>query len=100
MACGTGLQAAIHISNKIALGQIDSGIAGGVDTASDAPIGVGEGLRKMLLELSRAKTTVQRLKAVAKFRPRFLAPNIPSAMEPPTRLSCGEHCELMAKQWH
>jgi acetyl-CoA C-acetyltransferase len=99
MACGTGLQAAINVGNKIALGQIDSGIAGGCDTASDAPIGVGEGLRKMLLELNRARTGAQRLKAVAKFRPKFLVPSIPSVMEPRTRLSMGDHCELMAKEW-
>ncbi len=99
MACGTGLQAAINIANKIALGQIDSGIAGGVDTTSDAPIAVGEKLRKILLEANRAKTTGQRLKALAKFRPGMLAPSIPTNGEPRTRMSMGEHCELMAQQW-
>ncbi|MGH8460698.1 MAG: acetyl-CoA C-acetyltransferase [Stenotrophobium sp.] len=99
MACGTGLQAAINIGNKIALGQIDSGIAGGVDTTSDAPIGVGEGLRKILLEVNRAKTGQQRLKALAKFRPSMLAPNLPAVSEPRTKMSMGDHCELMAKEW-
>ena len=56
IACGTGLQAAFVVANKIALGQIDVGIAGGVDTTSDAPIAVGDGLRKVLLELNVAKT--------------------------------------------
>src|SRR5688572_15720946 len=69
MACGTGLQAAINIANKIALGQIDVGIAGGADTTSDAPIGVNEKLRKILLEANRGKTNTQKLKALAKFRP-------------------------------
>jgi acetyl-CoA C-acetyltransferase len=98
-ACGTGLEAAICIGNKIALGQIDSGVAGGVDTASDAPIAVGERLRKILLEANRAKTGGQRLKAIAKFRPSMLAPAIPTNGEPRTRLSMGQHCELMAKEW-
>jgi len=98
-ACGTGLEAAICIGNKIALGQIDSGLAGGVDTASDAPIAVGEKLRKILLEVNRAKTGGQRLKALAKFRPSMLAPAIPSNGEPRTRMSMGQHCELMAKEW-
>jgi acetyl-CoA C-acetyltransferase len=98
-ACGTGLEAAICIGNKIALGQIDSGFAGGVDTASDAPIAVGERLRKILLEANRAKTGGQRLKAIAKFRPSMLAPAIPTNGEPRTRLSMGQHCELMAKEW-
>jgi acetyl-CoA C-acetyltransferase len=100
MACGTGLQATIHMANKIALGQIDSAIAGGVDTASDAPIGVNERLRRLLLEANKAKTTGQRLKALAKFRPSMLAPNIPAVTEPRTRLSMGQHCEIMAKEWN
>jgi acetyl-CoA C-acetyltransferase len=98
-ACGTGLEAAICIGNKIALGQIDSGIAGGVDTASDAPIAVNEKLRKILLEANRAKTTGQRLKAIAKIRPSMLAPAIPTNGEPRTKLSMGQHCELMAQEW-
>jgi acetyl-CoA C-acetyltransferase len=99
MACGTGLQAAIGVANKIALGQIDSGIAGGVDTTSDAPIAVGEKLRKILLELNRAKTGGQRLAALAKFRPAMLSPAIPTNGEPRTRKSMGQHCEDMAKEW-
>ncbi|HEX4896203.1 MAG TPA: acetyl-CoA C-acetyltransferase [Solimonas sp.] len=99
MACGTGLQAAINVANKIALGQIESGIGGGVDTTSDAPIAVGEKLRKILLEINRAKTGGQRLKALAKFRPSMLAPAIPTNGEPRTRMSMGQHCELMAQEW-
>src|SRR4051794_308002 len=68
-ACGTGLQAAIMVGNKIALGQIDVGVAGGSDTTSDAPIAVGERLRKILLEVNRAKTNGQRLAALVKIRP-------------------------------
>jgi acetyl-CoA C-acetyltransferase len=98
-ACGTGLEAAINIGNKIALGQIDSGIAGGVDTTSDAPIAVNDRLRKILLEANRAKTTGQRLAAIAKFRPSMLAPAIPTNGEPRTRKSMGQHCELMAQEW-
>ena len=99
-ACATGLEAAILVANKIALGQIDCAIAGGTDTASDAPIGVNEGYRQMLLELNRAKTLGQRLKNLLKFRPSFMAPDIPANAEPRTGLSMGQHCELMAKQWN
>ncbi|MCS5587857.1 MAG: acetyl-CoA C-acetyltransferase [Porticoccaceae bacterium] len=99
-ACATGLEAAILVANKIALGQIDSAIAGGTDTASDAPIAVNEGYRQMLLELNRAKTLGQRLKNLLKFRPSFMAPDIPANAEPRTGLSMGQHCELMAKQWN
>ncbi|MGY4531536.1 acetyl-CoA C-acetyltransferase [Pseudomonas sp. TE3786] len=98
-ACGTGLEAAILVANKIALGQIDSAIAGGVDTTSDAPIGVNEGLRKILLQANRSKTTGDKLKALLQIRPRHLAPHIPRNGEPRTGLSMGEHCELMAQTW-
>ncbi len=98
-ACGTSLETVMTVGSKIALGQIESGIGAGVDTASDAPIGVGEGLRKILLEANRAKTTAARLKAFAKFRPAHLVPLIPGNNEPRTRLSMGAHCEMMAKQW-
>ena len=60
-ACGTGLEATILAANKIALGQIDSAIAGGVDTTSDAPIAINEDLREILLELNRTKSTTERL---------------------------------------
>src|SRR3712207_3956497 len=98
-ACGTGLEAAILVANKIALGQIEAGIAGGVDTTSDAPIAVNEDLREVLLELNRAKSNVDRLKAVAKLRPGQVVPAIPRNEEPRTGLSMGEHQARTAKQW-
>ncbi|MCV4139643.1 acetyl-CoA C-acetyltransferase [Pseudomonas aeruginosa] len=98
-ACGTGLEAAILVANKIALGQIDSGIAGGVDTTSDAPIGVNEGLRKILLKANRGKSNLDKLKSLLKIRPRHVVPAIPRNGEPRTGLSMGESCELMAQTW-
>jgi acetyl-CoA C-acetyltransferase len=99
-ACGTGLEAAILVANKIALGQIEVGIAGGVDTTSDAPIALNEDFRRALLAANRAKTTSGRLKALARagltapFRPEP-----PRNAEPRTGLSMGQSCELMAKRW-
>jgi len=98
-ACGTGLQAINYIANKIALGQIESGIGGGTDTTSDAPIAVGEKLRKVLLEANRAKSAGDRVKALLKLRPADLLPNIPANVEPRTRLSMGEHAALTAVEW-
>lgn len=98
-ACGTGLEAAILVANKIALGQIDCAIAGGADTASDVPIGVNESYRQMLLDLNRTKTLGQKLKILTRFRPSFILPEIPANVEPRTGLSMGQHCELMAKHW-
>jgi acetyl-CoA C-acetyltransferase len=98
-ACGTGLQALFAVSNKIALGQIDVGIAGGTDTTSDAPIGVSEGLRKILLDVNRAKTPADRLKHLARIRPKDLLPLVPANAEPRTGLSMGGHTEITAKQW-
>lgn len=98
-ACGTGLEAALLVANKIALGQIECGIAGGVDTTSDAPIGVNEGLRKLLLKANRSKSMADKLKVLLQLRPQHLKPELPRNGEPRTGLSMGQHCELMAQTW-
>ncbi|UZE29769.1 acetyl-CoA C-acetyltransferase [Pseudomonas asplenii] len=99
-ACGTGLEAALLVANKIALGQIDCGIAGGVDTTSDAPIGVNEGLRQILLQINRGKGLGDKLKTLLQLRPGQLKPELPRNGEPRTGLSMGQHCELMAQTWN
>jgi len=98
-ACDTGIQATINVANKIALGQIEVGIAGGVDTTSDAPLAVNEGLRRILLEANRAKSLQGRLKALAKIRPGHIAPAVPQNSEPRTGMSMGEHAALTALEW-
>ena len=97
-ACGTGLQAAFAVANKIALGQIEVGIAGGVDTTSDAPVALGDGLRKALLELNIAKTAKARLQALANINFKSLI-EAPKNGEPRTGLSMGEHAALTALEW-
>ncbi|MFE0451070.1 acetyl-CoA C-acetyltransferase [Streptomyces sp. NPDC058914] len=98
-ACGTGLQAVVAAANKIALGQTESAVAGGADTASDAPLGVNDRLRRILLEARRARTTGARLKALAQVRPSHLIPDIPRNAEPRTGLSMGEHAAVTARAW-
>jgi len=98
-ACGTGLEATILVANKIALGQIDSGIAGGVDTASDAPIAVSEGLRRTLLSVNRARTPLERVKALSRLRPGHLVPETPRTTEPRTGLTMGEHQAITTAAW-
>ncbi|WP_088286311.1 acetyl-CoA C-acetyltransferase [Kineosporia sp. A_224] len=98
-ACGTGLQAVTLVANKIALGQVDSAIAGGVDTASDAPLALNPKLRAVLHAANRARTTQGRLAALARIRPSFLAPEVPKNSEPRTRKSMGEHAALTALEW-
>ncbi len=97
-ACGTGLQAAFLVANKIALGQIEVGIAGGVDTTSDAPIAFGDGLRKALLELNIAKTAKDRLKALTKINVKELM-DAPKNGEPRTGLSMGDHQAITTLEW-
>ncbi|MGY1813916.1 acetyl-CoA C-acetyltransferase [Blastococcus sp. SYSU D00820] len=98
-ACGTGLEAAVLVANKIALGQIESGIAGGVDTTSDAPLAVGDDLRRVLISLNNAKTVGERLKALGRIRPGMIAPEIPRNAEPRTGLAMGDHAAITAKEW-
>ena len=98
-ACGTGLETAILVANKIALGQVESALAGGVDTTSDAPIAVNDDLREVLLEVNRARSIGARLKALSGLRPQQLVPAIPSNSEPRTGLSMGEHQAITTREW-
>lgn len=98
-ACGTGLETVVYIANKIRLGQLDTGIAGGVDSASDAPVVVSEGLRTALLKAQRARSLPERLKAFASVRPADLAPVPPAVVEVRTGLSMGESQALTTKRW-
>ncbi|KQB84578.1 acetyl-CoA C-acetyltransferase [Corynebacterium oculi] len=98
-ACGTGLTGAIQVADAIALGRIESGLAGGVDTTSDAPLAVGDDLRRTLIKLSTAKTAGDRLKLIGSIRPSQLAPEQPRNGEPRTGLSMGEHAAITAREF-
>jgi acetyl-CoA C-acetyltransferase len=98
-ACDTGIQAAILAANKIALGQIDVAIAGGVDTTSDAPLGVNDDLRRLLVKVNASKSTAERVKLLAHVRPGHLAPDVPRNAEPRTGRSMGEHAAITAQRW-
>ncbi len=98
-ACGTSIEAAIMIANKIALGQIESGIAGGTDTISDAPIVYADDYRHILFEMHRARSLMDRIKPLLRIRPKHFKPVFPGVEEPRTKLSMGESTEITAKEW-
>jgi acetyl-CoA C-acetyltransferase len=98
-ACGTSLEAAIVIANKVALGQIDAGLAGGVDTASDPPIVFGREYQRLLLRAHGAKSFGARIAPFLGMRPRHFKPVFPGVGEPRTGLSMGQHTERMARSW-
>src|SRR4030088_533324 len=98
-ACGTSLEAAILIGNKIALGQIDSGLAGGTDSISDAPIVYPRPYQQLLLSSYRGRDAWQRLSPWFGLRPRHFRPVLPAVVEPRTGLSMGQSTEGMAKRW-
>jgi acetyl-CoA C-acetyltransferase len=98
-ACGTSLEAAITIGNKIALGQIEAGLAGGSDSISDAPIVYPRSYQQLLLASYRGRSAWQRVKPFFGLRPRHFRPVLPAVIEPRTGLSMGQSCELMAKRW-
>ncbi|SDR04143.1 acetyl-CoA C-acetyltransferase [Actinopolyspora saharensis] len=99
MACATGLETVVSIANKIALGQLESGIAGGVDSASDAPIELNDELRRVLLRANHAKGPGGKLRALSGVRPQHVVPGIPRNAEPRTGLSMGEHAARTAAAW-
>ena len=98
-ACGTSLEATVAIANKIALGQIDCGIAGGVDTISDAPIVYPREYQQLLLESYRGRSALARIRPLLGLRLRHFRPVLPGVVEPRTGLSMGESCEQMARDW-
>jgi acetyl-CoA C-acetyltransferase len=98
-ACGTSLEAAILLGNKIALGQIDCAIAGGVDTVSDPPVVFPRSFQQLLLRSFRGRTAAERLAPWFGLRPNYLKPVLPGMAEPRTGLSMGESTELMVKTW-
>jgi len=98
-ACGTSLEAAILLGNKIALGQIDCGIAGGVDTVSDPPVVYPRSFQQLLLRSYRGKSAAARVRPWFGLRPKNLKPVLPGVTEPRTGLSMGESTELMVKTW-
>ncbi|MEJ2173065.1 MAG: acetyl-CoA C-acetyltransferase [Woeseiaceae bacterium] len=98
-ACGTSLEACAMIANKIALGQIESGIAGGTDSISDAPVVYPDSYRRILLDIFRARSIAQRITPWFRLRPSHFKPVLPAVTEPRTGLSMGESTELMAKEW-
>lgn len=98
-ACGTSIEAAIMIANKIALGQIEAGMAGGTDTVSDAPIVYPDDYRSILMEIHRSRSLLGRIKPLLRLRPKHFKPELPGVEEPRTKLSMGESTEITAKQW-
>ena len=98
-ACDTGIETAILVANKIRLGQIECGIAGGVDTTSDAPIELNDDLRELLLQARRAKSAAERVRLLGHLRPGQIVPEIPRNAEPRTGLSMGEHTAITAREW-
>jgi len=98
-ACGTSLETTIHVANKIRLGQIESGIAGGYDTTSDAPIELNDDLRRVLLDLNRTRSTTGRLALLGRLRPGQVVPATPRNEEPRTGLSMGEHQAISTRRW-
>ena len=98
-ACGTSLQATLSLAAKIASHHIDSGIAAGTDTTSDAPIVFGDKFAQRMIKLSQARTMKQRIAALKGFSPKELKPVSPTNGEPRTGLSMGQHCERMAQEW-
>jgi len=96
-ACATSFQSAVSIAESIMAGSISVGVAGGADTSSVVPIGVGKKMASILVLLSKAKTMGQRLKLLSQLRPKDFAPVPPSVKEYSTGLTMGQNAEQMAR---
>ena len=98
-ACGTSLTTVAQLAHRIALGEIDSAIAGGADSASDVPLAYGRRLQRIVLQAARGRSVGARLAPWLRLRPKHLKPAFSGAAEPRTGLSMGQHCEQMVKEW-
>jgi acetyl-CoA C-acetyltransferase len=98
-ACATSLEATLVLGNKIALGQIDAAIAGGVDTMSDPPVAYPRRFQRRLLQSYRARGTLARAASWFGLRPADFKPVLPGIVEPRTGLSMGASAELLARAW-
>ncbi|MEE1899295.1 acetyl-CoA C-acetyltransferase [Flavobacterium rakeshii] len=98
-ACNTGIESAVYIANKIALGQLECGIAGGVDSTSNVPLVLNEHIRNILLSVRRSKSSFDRIKKLFSIKFKDFTPIAPMNIEPGTGLSMGGHTEYTAKYY-
>jgi acetyl-CoA acyltransferase len=99
-ACATSYQSTVNVAEAIMAGVIDTGLAGGADSASNVPITVSKRLAEALIAATKARSIGERMQAFAGLRPRDLAPVPPAIKEFSTGLSMGESAEKMAKENH
>jgi acetyl-CoA acyltransferase len=99
-ACATSYQSAVNVAEAIMAGAIDTGVAGGADSASNVPITVSKRLAEALMAATKARSIGERMQAFAGIRPRDLAPVPPAIKEFSTGLSMGDSAEKMAKENH
>src|SRR2546426_8972359 len=76
-ACASANQAISAGQDQIVLGHSNVIIAGGAEALSDIPILASRRLADILVEASKAKTALQRVRVFAKIRPRDLIPVSP-----------------------
>lgn len=98
-ACDTGIESAVYIGNKIALGQIESGIACGVEAMSNIPFESSPRLRKALLKANKEKSAFGKLKQLLSPKLKDWMPIPYKGQEPKTGLVMGGHTEITAKYY-
>jgi acetyl-CoA acyltransferase len=99
-ACASANQAITDACDQIALGHVDVAIAGGAESLSNVPILLGKRLSDTLVAFNRARRLGDRLRILARVRPRDLVPVAPAIAEPSTGLTMGQSAEKMAKENH
>src|SRR5439155_27089307 len=85
-ACGTSLTAAVQVAHRIAAGEIECGIAGGVDSASDIPLTYRPELQRIVLSSARGRSFLEKTQPWLDLRPGHFKPSAPGIAEPRTGL--------------
>ncbi len=97
--CASAAEAAAGIAAKISSGQIEVGMAGGVESISSIRALFSLEATDFFQDFARAKTPAQKLTHLSKFKPTLLAPHAPGIKEPTTGLTMGESADLMAREF-
>lgn len=100
--CASGIQSISTAAGHIQTGRADLVIAGGTESMSHIPLIYGPQMTALFVDLFKARTIRQRLKALASFRPSHLKPVIALQLgltDPVCGLNMGQTAEILAREF-
>ncbi len=100
--CASGMESVLSAWHSINQHRAKVVVAGGTESMSQVPLLVSPEAAKIWMRLGRAKTFMQRVSAISKFRPRHFKPVVGLELgltDPVSGLNMGETAEVLAKEF-